>query len=110
MITFFLRSMHAQATKVSMRIFAIISVVFLVSSCEDVIDVELEEGPLQLVVNGRITDEGPASVTLSTTAPFFETGPTPRVTGAIIQLFEGDDPVEVLVEDPVKPGEYVGTT
>jgi hypothetical protein len=110
MKTNFLRSLYTQVSKNSIRAIAIFSIVFSLSSCEDVIDVELEEGPLQLVVNGRITDEAPASVTLSTTAPFFESGPTPRVSGAIVQLFEDDNPLEALTEDPSNPGNYIGTT
>ncbi len=88
----------------------LLPLVLFVVACEDVIEVELNEGPLQLVVNGRITDDAPARITLSTTAPFFETGATPRVSGALIQLYEDDNPVEMLTEDPANAGTYFGNT
>lgn len=105
-----LSTFYAKTRNSSIRVIAILAGIISLSSCEDVIDVELEEGPLQLVVNGRITDEAPAHVTLSTTAPYFESGPTPRVSGAIVQLFEDNTPLEILAEDHMKPGNYVGTT
>ncbi|MCC5916205.1 MAG: DUF4249 domain-containing protein [Cryomorphaceae bacterium] len=81
----------------------------MATSCEDVIEVELEDGPLQLVVNGGITTENPAKVILSTTAPYFEEGPTPRVTGASVRIFENGQLFEALTEDVSKPGNYIGT-
>jgi hypothetical protein len=104
-----LSTFYAKARNSSIRMVVILAGIISLSSCEDIIDVELEEGPLQLVVNGSITNQTPALVSLSTTAPYFESGPTPRVSGAIIQLYEDNNPIEALTEDQGKPGNYVGT-
>ena len=86
-----------------------IALFLAISSCEDPIDVTLEEGPIQLVVDGRITDEGPARVRLSTTAPYFEEGPTPRISGASLRILENGQSFDVLTEVPGDPGIYEGT-
>jgi hypothetical protein len=78
-------------------------------SCEDPIDVELQEGPLQLVVDGRITDQDPVSLRLSTTAAYFDPATTPRVSNASIRLLENDETVDVLSESDTLPGFYSGS-
>lgn len=78
-------------------------------ACEDPIDVELEEGPRQLVVDGGITDQTPARVNLTTTAPYFDPAPTPRISNAIIRVLEDGETFDVLTESDSLPGLYLGT-
>lgn len=80
-----------------------------VMSCEDPIDVDLVEGPLQLVVDGRITNLNPVEVRLSTTAPYFDASQTPRISNASIRLLEDGETVDVLAESDTAPGLYLGT-
>lgn len=78
-------------------------------ACEDPIDVELEDGPLQLVVDGGITDQAPASVRLTTTAPYFDPAPTPRVRNALVRVLEDGETFDILAESDTVPGLYIGT-
>lgn len=77
-------------------------------SCEDEIDVKLDEGKTLLVVDGWITDQpGPQVVSLTTTAPYFSNAPTPRVSNALVTLSDNEGYSEVLTE--TEPGKYFTT-
>ena len=81
---------------------------FIVLSCEDPIDVDLETGETLLVVDGWITDQpGPQTITLSTTSPYFEDGATPRKSGAEISITDSAGNVELLFE--TAPGVYASS-
>lgn len=85
---------------------------FIMPGCEKVIDLDVEDGPIQLVVDGWYTDEDTTQfVKLSTTAPYFENGPVPRISNALVTLhtYSGEvlENSVVLPEDPEKPGFYV---
>ncbi len=96
----------------SQKIF-VIAVIFcsILLSCEKVIDLDVPEGDVQLVVDGWYTDEDTAHfVKLSTTAPYFEDAPTPRVSGATVTVhtYYGEilESSEQLAEDTENPGLY----
>jgi hypothetical protein len=75
-------------------------------SCEDQIDVKLDEGKTLLVVDGWITDQpGPQTITLSTTGPYFNNAQTPRVSNALVTIADNEGHSEVLKEK--EPGKYV---
>ena len=79
------------------------------AGCEDVVDVNLDEGPSQLAVDGWVTDgSGPHEVVLSKTAAYFNNAPTPRVSGATVILSDNEGNVEQLTE--AAPGRYVTRT
>lgn len=80
-------------------ILLLLSSLFLLSSCEDVIDLDLPESDPLIVINGRITDKDSAGITLSTTAPYFSQEQTPRVSGATITLIEDGVEIGVFNED-----------
>ena len=62
-------------------------ILFSVFSCEDVVDVDLEDGVRQVVVDAFLTNEfGPQTVKLSRTVPFFEAVNTPPITGATVTV------------------------
>ncbi|MGY6560511.1 MAG: DUF4249 domain-containing protein [Luteibaculaceae bacterium] len=65
---------------------ALFAVMFL-SSCEDRIDVDLETGEIQLVVDGWLNNfDGQQRIRLSTSQPYFDNGPIPQVTGAQVSV------------------------
>lgn len=85
---------------------------FIISSCEDVIDVELDQGNTLLVVDGMITDEVKAhKIKLSTTAPYFDNTKTPIVSNAFVEIREYDAngvliQIDTLKEITLNSGEY----
>lgn len=83
----------------------------LFSSCQDVIDLEVPDGDVQLVVDGWLTDQvGEKQVLLSTTANYFDNIETPRIENAMVVLFDENGAIDTLIES--RPGvyttEYVG--
>jgi hypothetical protein len=79
------------------------------ASCEDVIDVDLDEGQPLIAVDGWVTDQpGPYKVTLTRTAVYFNNAPTPRVQGAVVTLADNEGNIETLKES--EPGIYLTST
>lgn len=78
----------------------------VLTGCEDVIDVDLDEGESQFVVDGYVTDQpGPYTVTLSKTAAYFTNASTPRISGATVTIADSEGNTELLTE--TTPGNYV---
>jgi hypothetical protein len=84
------------------------------TSCEDVIDITLEQGPTLLVVDGRITDEPGVShvIRLTTTAPYFNNSATPAVSAAQVVVETYDSlgtliNIDTLQESTSNPGDYL---
>ncbi|GAB4403858.1 MAG: hypothetical protein OHK0053_29000 [Microscillaceae bacterium] len=79
------------------------------SACEDVINIDLDETPPQLVVDAWITDQpGPQTIKLRLSQPYFENEPAPAVTGATVEI--EDDLGNVYdFTDPDQNGDYVWT-
>ncbi len=75
-------------------------VTFALSSCETVIDADLDTGPSQLSVDAWITDQpGEQRIRLTQTAPYLQNGPATPATGARVglrdskgRIFEFTDP------------------
>ena len=68
---------------------SLISIVILFSGCEDVIEIDLDEGTPQLAVDAFITDEiKTQSIHLTVTSPYFENASSPRATGATVKLID----------------------
>ncbi len=94
------------------RIFVIAFIgAFGLSSCEKVIDLDVPKGEVQLVVDGWFNDlDTIQHLKLSSTAPYFEEAPTPRISGATVTLRTFIDEVEsasvVLQEELDQPGFY----
>lgn len=81
-------------------------ILFSLTSCEDVIDVKLDEGETLLAVDGWITDQpGPYEIRLTTTAPYFNNASTPKAQGAVVTLTDSEGKGETLTEK--SPGVYV---
>ena len=91
-------------------ILTFLSLIFF-ASCQDVVDLKVPDGDIQLVVDGWLTDEeGEKQVLLSTTANYFDNTETPRVTGALIILKNEKGAMDTLEEKEagVYVTEYVG--
>jgi hypothetical protein len=89
-------------------IFSYLSLAIILSSCEDKIDVNLPKGETLLVVDGWITNEAPPyTVNLSTTAPYFDSRPSPKVQGALLVIRDNTGLTDTLLE--VQPGKYQTT-
>ncbi len=85
--------------KILLILFAIISF----CSCEDVIDVDLNESEPRLVIEASInwfkgTQGNEQAIKLSLSAPFFEED-VPPANGAIVQVFDSNDNVYNFIED-----------
>ncbi len=85
--------------------FSALAGLFLLSSCQDVVDLDLPEGDSFLVVEGWITNEDrPHDVILTQTAAYFDDAdPTPE-TGAEVTLRDNEGMETVLAE--TSPGVY----
>lgn len=76
------------------------------SSCEDVIDVNLDKGETLLVVDGWITTKpAPYTIRLTNTAPYFTNAPAPKVSGATVVITDSEGVTDTLKES--EPGVYV---
>ena len=79
--------------------------------CQEVIQIDLEEGKKRLVVEGRIEkikdkNSGYQSITLSTTNEYFSNSQTPRVTGAAVSVSDESGNVYPFQESSTLPGLY----
>lgn len=69
------------------RLIIYISLVFLFSSCEDVIDVDLDQGESQLVVDAILTNDTSLQIIrLTKSADYFLNAPTPSASGANVNV------------------------
>ncbi|WP_439557184.1 DUF4249 domain-containing protein [Dyadobacter sp.] len=80
--------------------------VFL-TSCEDVIDLETQSGPPQLVVDGWITNQaGPQIIKLTWSASYFDNSPAKPVLDAEVSV-KDDQGTIYKFEDVAKNGNYI---
>lgn len=78
----------------------------LISSCTEVIDIELDPSQIRLVVDGAITNEpGPHQIRLTSSADYFHNELPPAISGANVTL-ETEDTVIQLVEQVTANGIY----
>lgn len=79
------------------------------SACQDVVEVDIPSTAQELVVEGSLSDQEPAQVSLSTTAPYLGGEETPKIRGAQISLYQNDSLLEFLTEVDSLPGVYRGS-
>lgn len=78
----------------------------LLFSCQEEIDLELNDSFTRLVVEGKITtDSIEQKVVLSTTSSYFSNEEAPRVTGAQVSVSDGNQ-IFAFVENPNNLGSY----
>ncbi|KAB5491703.1 DUF4249 domain-containing protein [Flagellimonas hadalis] len=93
-------------------ILAIIVIAF--TSCVDVVDVEVQDGPTRLVVEASLnwekgTTGNEQTIRLSESSPFFSTGAITEVTGASVVVTNDTSGDEFVFADQGN-GEYLSTT
>jgi len=77
--------------------------------CEDVIEVDLEGGDEQLVVDAWITNQSqPQEIRLRRTSPYFEASPSPAESGATVIVSESNGNQYIFTEDG-NSGNYIWT-
>ena len=84
-------------------IFAIISVIAL-SSCEKVIDIDLNESDNKLIIEGKINNDGECSVKLSQVKNYNQDNEFPGVTDAIVVINDDQGNLDTLEQGI--PGMY----
>ena len=89
--------------------FLTLPLILFLSSCEDVVDLELEEDGAQLVVDAWINDKPETQVIkLRRTIPYFDNTFAPEVTGATVVVADSDSTLFVF-EDSDNDGDYTWT-
>jgi hypothetical protein len=77
----------------------IIAILMIINSCEEVIDVDLNNVNPQIVIEGEITDKvGPYFVKISKTGNFFEENKFPAISGAKIYISDSEGIIDTLTE------------
>jgi hypothetical protein len=92
-----------------LNIFAILFVLLVLSSCQKVINIDLNSASPQIVIEGNVTDQaGPYTVKMTKTVNFSETNVFPPVTGALVKISDNAGNSESLAE--TSPGIYTTST
>jgi hypothetical protein len=87
--------------------FAALLAGFFLTGCEDVIDLETQTGPQQLVVDGWITNQaGPQTIKLTWSASYFDNTPAKPVLDAEV-VIKDDRGTIYEFEDSLGNGQYV---
>jgi hypothetical protein len=83
-----------------------ICLALIIGSCTERIDIELDSTYRRLVVQGAVTSDSIRHrVMLTTTSDYFSNMPSPRVSGAVVELSFNDQTL-VLPESNLLPGLY----
>jgi hypothetical protein len=81
----------------------------MLSSCQEVIELDLNSAAPQIVVEGGISDQpGPDTIKLTRTVNFSDKNAFPEVSHAIVKLTDNLGNTETLTE--VNPGKYITNT
>ncbi len=81
------------------HILIIFSLIVFITSCEDVIQLDLNNGVTTLVVNGFISDQpGPYTINLSRSGNYFESNTFVAETGAIVIISDNEGGRDTLKE------------
>ncbi|MBO2009705.1 DUF4249 domain-containing protein [Hymenobacter negativus] len=83
---------------------------FLATSCQKVVTLDLKETAPQLVIEGNLADDGrPCTVLLSRSVSYTQTNTFPAISGAVVTLSDDAGGLETLTETST-PGQYQGRT
>jgi hypothetical protein len=75
-------------------------------SCTKIINVDLNDAPPQLVIEGIVNDVAPATITISKSVVFSSPNIFPAVSGAVVTIKDDLGNNYTLPELPGKPGTY----
>ncbi|MCK4748452.1 MAG: DUF4249 domain-containing protein [Bacteroidales bacterium] len=85
----------------------VITIAMCFVSCTEIIDIELDSTYQRLVVFGTVTtDSVRHQVQLSTSSDYFSNMPSPRVSGALVELEYGNNLLQMEEHDTI-PGLYL---
>jgi len=90
------------------NIIYIISILFLVVSCTEKIDIDLNSSDPQIVIEGSVSTNEVTIIKLSNSVNFDESNTFPKVEGAIVELSDNLGHAEMLHE--LSPGMYSTST
>jgi len=77
----------------------------IITSCEEVIEVDLNSSDPQLVIEGVVTDQsGPYKVQITNTTDYYNPGDYPTVSGVVVTISDDAGNFETLSE--TEPGIY----
>lgn len=80
--------------------------IWLIASCTERIDIELDSTYTRLVVQGAVTSDSVRHrVLLTTTSDYFSNQPSPQVSGAVVEI-SFDNQTYTLAENAFIPGLY----
>jgi len=83
------------------------SLIILLTSCENVIEIDLDYMTPKLVIEGVISDfDNQCIIKLSKTTDYFNQKPNPAVSGAVITL--ADNAGTIVKFNEIEPGNYLG--
>lgn len=73
------------------KIFSLVAAIILSWSCQDIIDLDLNQAETKIVVEGKITDDDDIRwVKLSKSLNYYDTGKLPPIKNAIVTLLDGN--------------------
>ncbi len=82
------------------KVLSLFSILFFAFSCEDVVEVELEPGDNQLVIDAWINNQlAPQTIRLVRTSAYFDSNPSPAETGATVFITDNDGAVYDFKDD-----------
>lgn len=89
--------------------FQLLAILVAFSSCDDVIDLDLKDGKIQLVIDGQLDNNAakPDTILLKWTANYFANKPLPAATGATVKVTSNDGATYVFAETAEGSGKYV---
>ena len=98
-----------QIKSIIQKFFTFLLIFIGLTSCQKVINIDLNSVSPEIVIEGNITDKpGPYVVYVSQTVNFSDANEFPPVTGAIVTITDNTGSTELLSES--KPGEYITST
>ncbi len=77
----------------------IITGFLILTSCQDVVTIDVPNSSIGINIVGRVTDSADTYVTVSVTAGYFDQGQTPRIENATVFLYENGSRVSELLPD-----------
>ncbi len=90
------------------KICALLLIAALFSACEDVVTVDLEAGDQQLVIDAWINNQDkPQVIRLVRTSSYFDSSPSPAVTGATVKVTDNNGTEFVFADS--SNGDYIWT-
>ncbi len=91
------------------RCFYIILLLSLLTSCEEIVKVDLAQAPPRDVIDASIKDGSPCFVLLTQSKGFYDKEPYTRLSGAMVELTDDKNNKDILIESQQEAGFYVSS-